>query len=314
MTESARLRKIYENLLLARGLDELMIKLFREGNIPGFVHSGIGQEAISIGALFDARKDDYMMMHHRGFGYQIGKGMDIDRVVAEMCGRVSGYSKGKGGFHMADPSVGALGIGGSVGTCFPLSVGAGLTAQINGRQQVVYCFFGDGTANRETAASSMNLAALWKLPIVFICENNRWGLTVPVERASANPRISERAQGYGMPGITIDGTDVLEVNATVGQAVERARAGEGPTLIECMTYRWMSHAEGYPYFGAEASAEEGRKHCPIEKLEKELDATAEELAQIRQAVDERLKQAYDFALNSPWPAPESALEDVFVGR
>ncbi len=312
--EQERLIGMYEKLLMARGLDEMMISTFQEGNIPGFVHSGIGQEAITIGALFDARQDDYMLMHHRGFGYQVGKGMDIKRVLAEMCGRVTGYSKGKGGFHMADPSVGALGIGGSVGTCFPFAVGAGLTAQINKKEQVVFCFFGDGTSNRETAASSMNLAAVWKLPVIFICENNRWGLTVPIERSSGNPVIADRAAGYGMPGVRVDGTNVLTVNAAVNEAIDRARKGEGPTLIECVTYRWMSHALGYPYFGAEEDAKEGRNHDPIATLKKDIDLPEEKFVEIQEKVKKELQEAHDFAVNSPWPEPESALEDLYFGR
>lgn len=313
MADQSRLIGMYEKLLLARGLDELMIKAFQEGNIPGFVHSGIGQEAITIGALYDARKDDYMLMHHRGFGYQVGKGMDIKKVLAEMCGRATGYSKGKGGFHMADPEVGVLGIGGSVGSCFPLAVGAGLTAQINKKQQVVFCFFGDGTSNRETAASSMNLASVWKLPIIFICENNKWGLTVPLEKSAGNPVIADRAIGYGMPGYRIDGSDVLVVNEEVNKAIERARNGEGPTLIECMTYRWMSHALGYPYYGAEKDAEEGRKnHDPISIQKQRISLSEAEFDSIQAKVDRELDEAYDYAVNSPWPNPEDAYEDLYV--
>lgn len=311
-----RYLRMYELMVATRSLDETLIDLFKAGEIPGFIHAGIGHEAIGVGACFDLNKDDYVYVHHRGFAAYLSKGAEPEKIAAEFCGKETGYSKGKGGFHIAVPEIGIMGIGGSVGTCFPLSVGTGLTAIYNKKQQVIMCFFGDGTANREVAGSSMNMASLWKLPIVFICENNRWAITTSMKNSTATAQLSDRAAGYGMPGVTIDGTDILAVNETINKAVERARRGEGPSFIECMTIRWHPHAEGYPYFGAAKDAEEGPKHCPIEKFRKILAKVAapEEIAAIDAQVEDKMKQVKEFAINSPHPTPESALEDVYAGR
>lgn len=314
MNGKERSLKMYELMLLSRKFDNLLIELFKTGQIPGFIHNGNGQEAIGVGACLDLKEDDYLYIHHRGFAACITKGMDIGKIAAELCGKATGYSGGKGGFHIADLSKGILGISGSVGGCFPLSVGTGLSAQLKKAGQVVVCFFGDGTANREVFGSSLNMAAVWKLPIVFICENNRWAITVPYEKSTSVPQIADRAAAYGMPGQTVDGNDVLVVNEAVNKAIERARAGLGPSLVECMTWRWRPHAEGYPYFGAENDAEEGKKHCPIERYRKllEQDDVSAELSEIEARVDEKIRIAREFAVNSPLPKPEEALEKFYV--
>ncbi len=316
MSSKERYLKMYEKMYLTRRFDQLLQVLFQEGHLPGFIHLCTGQEAATAGAIFDTREDDYIFMHHRGCGYSISRGMDIDKIAAEFCGKATGYSKGKGGFHQADPAKGVLGLGGSLGSNFPLSVGAGLTAQIRGKRQVVLSFFGDGSANRETAGSSMNLASVWKSPVVFICENNRWAISVPYEKSTATPHIADRAAGYGMPGITVDGNDILAVNEAVNAAIERARRGDGPSLVELMLYRWEPHAQGYPYFGADAYLEEAHANDPLKKfmviLEKE--ASKKEIAAVEAGVEEQIKKAYDFAVNSPRPEPEDALGDLYVGR
>jgi len=311
-----RLLKMYELMLLTRGVDETLMDLFKGGHIPGFIHLGIGQEAVPVGACFDLREEDYVFIHHRGFGHSLTKGLSPQKIAAELCGKVTGYSKGKGGFHIADPEKGVMGISGSVGANFPLSVGAGITCQFRKKDQVVLSFYGDGTANREVAGPSMNLASVWKLPVVFICENNGWAITVPMEKSTATPRISDRAAAYGMPGETVDGNDILVVNEAVNRAVERARNGEGPSLIECTTYRWRPHAEGYPYFAAEADAVKGKDFCPIDKLKESLakEATEQELAEVEAKVDAILKETYEFAVNSPQPEPEQALEGLYIRR
>jgi pyruvate dehydrogenase E1 component alpha subunit len=310
-----RLLKMYELMWLTRKYDELIIRLFKENRVPGFFHSGQGQEAVPVGTCADLREDDYVFIHHRGFGYCLAKGMDPERLAAEMCGKATGYSKGKGGFHVADPAKGVLGISGSLGACFPLSVGAGLTAKIRKKRQVVICFFGDGTANRELFHPSLNLAKVWSLPVIFVCENNRWAITVPIATSSATLQVSDRGKAHDIPGFTIDGQDVWAVSEAVREAVQRAREGGGPTLIECMTYRWRPHAEGYPYFGAEKDAEEGRKHCPIrmarEKLLK-LKVSPAEIETIETKVDAQIRKAYDFVLQSPLPAPEEAWEGLYA--
>jgi acetoin:2,6-dichlorophenolindophenol oxidoreductase subunit alpha len=311
-----RLLKMYETMVLSRKFDDLLIDLFHKGQIPGFIHSGNGQEAIGVGSCFDLNEDDYIYITHRGFAHSITKGMAIEKIAAEMCGKATGYSKGKGGFHMGDLSLGVLGISGSLGACFPMSVGTGLTAQIKGKQQVVLCFFGDGSSNREVFHSSLNMAALWKLPIVFICENNRWGITNHISKSVATETIAIRATAYGMPGETIDGNDVQLVNETINKAIALAREGCGPSLIECLTYRWQPHAEGYPYFGAENDAEVGKNYCPINKLAEKLIASGvekSELDAISAAIDVRIELAREFAVNSPFPEISTAWDDFYIG-
>lgn len=316
MSEKNRSLRVYELMLLSRKFDDLLIELFRKGQVPGFIHNGHGQEAIGTGACLDLRQDDYVFIHHRGFAACITKGLSVDRIAAELCGKVTGYSQGKGGFHIADPAKGVMGISGSVGACFPLSVGVGLGAQAKKASQVILCFFGDGTANRELFGSSLNLAAVWKLPIVFICENNSWALTVPYDKSTSVPNISDRAPAYGMPGVTVNGNDVLAVNEAVNAAVVRARAGEGPSLVECMTWRLRPHAEGYPYFDSKKSAEEGKKYCPIEAFKKVLEQEnlLGELGEIEARVGQQINSAREFALNSPMPQPEQALEGLYVNN
>lgn len=316
MIDKTRSLRIYELMLLSRKFDDLLIELFRKGHVPGFIHNGHGQEAIGTGACLDLRRDDYMFMHHRGFAACITKGLSIERIAADLCGKVTGYSSGKGGFHIADPAIGVLGISGSVGACFALSVGVGLSAQAKKADQVVVCFFGDGTANRELFGPSLNMAALWKLPIIFVCENNSWGLTVPYEKSTSVPHIADRAPAYGLPGVTVDGNDVLAVNEAVNHAIDRARAGAGPSLVECMTWRLQPHAQGYPYFDSKKSAEEGKKYCPIERFKKTLEdeELSGELAEIETKVAQQISSARDFAVNSPQPQPEQALEGLYVNN
>lgn len=313
--DAQRLLRMVELMWLTRKYDELIIRLFKENQVPGFFHSGQGQEAIPVGVCLDLRDDDYVFIHHRGFGYCLAKGMDPGKLAAEMCGKVTGYSQGKGGFHVADPAKGVLGISGSLGACFPLSVGAGLTAKLRKKGQVVICFFGDGTANRELFHPSLNLAKVWNLPVIFVCENNKWAITVPLAKSSATLQVSDRGKAHNIPGFTIDGQDVLAVNEAANEAVERARNGKGPTIIEGMTYRWRPHAEGYPYFGAEKDAEEGQKHCPIrmakERLLK-LKVAPEQIEAVEKKVEERIQKAYDFVLQSPLPAPEQAWEGLYA--
>jgi TPP-dependent pyruvate/acetoin dehydrogenase alpha subunit len=306
---------MYELMVLTRKYDELLIRLFKENKLPGFHHSGIGHEAIPVGVCLDLKEEDYLFQHHRGYGYCLVKGLDPGRLAAEICGKVTGYCKGKGGFHVADPSKGVMGISGSLGGCFPLSVGAALTAKLRKTDRVVICFFGDGTANRELFHPSLNLARVWNLPVIFVCENNRWAITVRFEKSTAPVPLGDRGKAHDVPGITIDGTDVLAVNEAANEAIKRAREGKGPSIIECMTYRWRPHAEGYPYFGAEKDAEEGKKHCPIKLAQERLfkmKVSASELEAVEKKIDERMQEAYDFAVKSPYPAPEQAVEGLYV--
>ncbi|MFY9174700.1 MAG: thiamine pyrophosphate-dependent dehydrogenase E1 component subunit alpha [Peptococcia bacterium] len=311
-----RYLKMYEYMLEARRLDEIIIELMKEGQIPGFVHAGIGHEAASVGTYFDLNTDDFLFPHHRCYGAYLAMGGEAKRIAADYTGKVTGYNKGKGGNHIAAPELGIYGVSGTLGSQMPFAVGAALTAVHNNKKQVAVCSFGDGTSNREIMATSLNMAATWNLPVVFVVENNGWGITTSIKNTTAVPNIADRAAGYGLPGITIDGTDILAVNETVNKAVERARNGEGPTLVECKCYRWHSHAEGLPAFAAEEDAQEGRKHDPLKIFRKVLakKASKDEIAAVEAQVEERIKEAKEFAINSPDPKPEDALEDLLVGR
>ena len=311
-----RYLRVYELLVLERCFEECMKELFRSGHIPGFIHLGIGQEAISIGTTLDLRQDDNVFMHHRGFGYMIGKGMPPEKIAAEFCGKMTGASGGKGGFHIADPSIGLYGIGGSLGSSFPLSIGAGISAQFHKKNQVVVNFFGDGSANREVVGSSMNLAAIWKLPVLFVCENNGMAISTSIDRSTATQYISDRCEGYGIPCEVLDGSDVLKVNDAVNRAVKKIREGEGPYFLEFMTRRWEPHAEGYPYFGAEVEDEYKQNNDPITVFRTQaLEVIkGEELDKVEKKVAEIIGEVKKFAIESPLPAPEEALNNFMVRR
>ncbi|MBL6953612.1 MAG: dehydrogenase E1 component subunit alpha/beta [Alphaproteobacteria bacterium] len=226
-----------------RAFEERTIELFAEGAVKGTAHSYIGEEAVAAAVSANLRDDDYMASNHRGHGHCIAKGADMSLMMAELMGRENGYCGGLGGsMHIADLSLGILGANGIVGATMPLATGAALAIKLRGGDQVVVAFFGDGASNQGTFHECSNLASIWKLPILFICENNQYALTTSYRDTTSARQISDRAVGYAMPGITIDGNDAGEVYTVVGEAVERARAGEGPSLIECMTYRWGQHS------------------------------------------------------------------------
>ena len=311
---------MYERMLTIRRFEETAIQLFERGLIRGNVHPCIGQEAVSVGVCAVLRRDDYMTSTHRGHGNCLAKGADPKLMAAELLGKATGYCKGKGGsMHIADFEGGNLGANGIVGGGLPIAVGAGISIQNRGTDQVAVCFFGDGASNQGTFHESLNFAALWKLPVLFVCENNLYALSTPLKEATALPRISDRAMAYGIPGIHVDGNDVLAVYAHAQEAVGRARRGDGPTLLDCATYRFFGHFTGDPGRGityrSKEEMEEWLERCPIKKLYRYLidsgamnDATAREIAARVEAVTEA---AVAFAESSPWPAPEDALQDVF---
>jgi acetoin:2,6-dichlorophenolindophenol oxidoreductase subunit alpha len=312
---------MYERMLTIRRFEETAIQLFERGLIRGNVHPCIGQEAVSVGVCAVLRRDDYMTSTHRGHGNCLAKGADPKLMAAELLGKATGYCKGKGGsMHIADFEGGNLGANGIVGGGLPIAVGAGISIQNRGTDQVAVCFFGDGASNQGTFHESLNFAALWKLPVLFVCENNLYALSTPLREATALPRISDRAMAYGIPGIHVDGNDVLAMYAHAQEAVGRARRGDGPTLLDCATYRFFGHFTGDPGRGvtyrSKEEMEEWLERCPIKKLYRYLidsgamnDATAREIATRVEAVTEA---AVAFAESSPWPAPEDALQDVFA--
>ncbi|MBA7498144.1 Acetoin:2,6-dichlorophenolindophenol oxidoreductase subunit alpha [subsurface metagenome] len=310
--------ELYQKMLKIRLFEENVVRLFAEGFIPGFVHSYIGEEAVAVGVCSCLNKDDYITSTHRGHGHLIAKGGQLNRMMAELFGKKDGYCKGKGGsMHIADFDIGILGANGIVGGSMATAVGVALSVQMRGTKQVIACFFGDGATNRGIFHESLNLASIWNVPVIFICENNLYAISVPQTKAMKIKEISKRADSYGIPGVTVDGNDVLAVRKVVGEAVIRARRNEGPTLIECRTYRWRGHFEGDPdvAYRSKREVEEWKKRCPILSFKKKLyemnvlnDKKAKD---IEQTIKEEIERAIKYAEKNPFPDELSALQDVY---
>jgi 2-oxoisovalerate dehydrogenase E1 component len=331
------LERIYRDLCTVRRFDERVIELFNQGIVKGTAHSCVGQEAIAVGACAALAEDDTIVSHHRGHGHCIAKGADLTRMMAELMGRSTGYCRGLGGsMHLAALDKGILGANGIVGAGAGLGTGAALSAQLRRSGQVCLVFFGDGAANEGIFHEAFNMAALWKLPVVYFCENNRYGLSTAMHESTSIDRLSKRAAGYGMPGETIDGNDVLAVFEAVSRAAERARSGKGPSFIEAMTYRWGDHSmrANLPRYRTEAEETHWRgdndplvraRRLLIERQVREVDADGLEqaaYAAVEAAVDEA-KDApeptladLDGAVTAPHPvfpeapAPDSAGRDL----
>lgn len=318
--DNKRCLKMYEQMLTIRCFEEKAIELFEHNLIRGNIHPCIGQEAVSVGACTPLRRDDFMVNTHRGHGNCIAKGADLRLMMAELFGKSTGYCKGKGGsMHIADFQGGNLGANGIVGGGLPIAAGAGIGIQNRGTDQVAVCFFGDGATNQGTFHESLNLAALWKLPVIFVCENNLYGLSTPVREAVSVAHISDRAMAYGIPGMSIDGNDIIAVQTTMKKAVDRARAGEGPTLLDCITYRFFGHFTGDPGKGITYRSKEEMsqwlERCPIkrfrERLIKEKRITEKMARTMETRVKASIEEAVRFAKESPLPLPEEALQDLF---
>lgn len=306
-------------MLLIRRFEEKVNEKFLTGEIPGFVHLYIGEEAAAVGVCSALIRTDYITSTHRGHGHTIAKGAQVDRCMAELYGRKTGYCKGKGGsMHIADFSVGMLGANGVVGGGFNLATGAALAVQLRKGNNVAVCFFGDGASNRGTFHEALNMASVWKLPAIFVCENNQWASTTPLHEATSVTDISLRAAGYAMPGVMVDGNDVFAVYEAAVEAVERARRGEGPTLLECKTYRIKGHFVGDPeqYRTREEVLDQMESNDPIKKfLQRVLEEGLLEEAQLKeieQCVTEEIQEAVRFAEESPYPDPEEAFDDLYV--
>jgi TPP-dependent pyruvate/acetoin dehydrogenase alpha subunit len=316
---AAEIRRALYLLVLIRSFEERVLSLVSDGSIRGTTHPYVGQEAVAVGACLGLRADDWVVSTHRGHGHLLAKGGDPNPLMAELFGKAGGYGGGKGGTqHMADFSVGFLGSNGITGGGIPIGTGAALSAQLRASGQVVVVFFGDGAANQGTFHESLNLAALWQLPVVYVCENNLYAMSTPVREACAVEHIAERAAAYAMPGVQADGMDVLAVDAAVRPAVERARAGRGPTLIECKTYRFLGHSKSDQrvYRSREEEAA-WRARDPIARLrsaarERGLLNTAELDAAAREAIA-AVDAAVEFARQSPFPAAAALTDGVFSG-
>jgi pyruvate dehydrogenase E1 component alpha subunit len=308
---------LYRTMVRIRRFEERVSREFADGKIPGSVHVYIGEEAVATGAIAHLRRDDYIMSTHRGHGHLVAKGGETNRMMAELFARKTGYCLGKGGsMHIADLDIGMLGAAGIVGSGIPIATGAGLSAQLRGTDQVCICFFGDGASNIGRFHEGINLAAVWCLPVVFICENNLWAVSVPTSCSLNIPDIADRAVGYGIPGVVVDGMDVMAVYEAAGEAVARARQGKGPSLIEAKTYRFRGHFEGDSgTYRPQEEIEEWMKRDPIQTFGDKLFETKVLTKKAADAIDQdalaEMDQAVKFALESPFPEPEEALENVY---
>ena len=309
---------LYERMRLIRAFEERLHEDFATGVIPGFVHLYAGEEAVAVGVCAHLTDRDFITSTHRGHGHCIAKGVEIRSMMAEIYGKATGACKGKGGsMHIADTAKGMLGANGIVGGGGPLSCGSALMAQVRGTDQVTVCFFGDGASNQGTTLESMNLAGVWKLPLVFVCENNRYAQTTASSFSVSGSDIAARAAGFGMPALAVDGQDVFAVREVVGQAVERARSGSGPTFIEAQTYRLFGHFEGDALlYRPEGEEDFHRQRDCLERFRQTvlaqqlLDQT--ELDAVDRRAEETIEEACRFARESPPPDPAATLADVYV--
>ncbi|WP_304508641.1 pyruvate dehydrogenase (acetyl-transferring) E1 component subunit alpha [Anaerotignum sp.] len=311
------MKDMYLRMLRIREFESKAQTLFADGRIPGFVHLYLGEEAVATGVCACLSDEDYITSTHRGHGHIVAKGGDLKFMMAELYGKATGYCKGKGGsMHIADRDKGILGANGIVGAGHNIAVGAGLSAQYRETDQVCICFFGDASTNQGTFHESINLASVWKLPIVFVCENNNYGISMSQSRHQAIKDVADRGAAYGIPGIAVDGNDVLAVYEAASEAVARARKGQGPTLVECKTYRWRGHFEGDPgnYKPKEEQAAWLKKD-PIPRFEaflKENGILSEkELTACVDQVKNEIKEAIQFAEESPDPDVASVVQDIY---
>lgn len=309
--------KLFTKMLEMRLFEEKTSEIYRAGKIPGFIHLYIGEEAVGSGVCTALNKDDFVLSSHRGHCHCIGKGADLGKLMAEICGKTTGYCKGRGGtMHIFARDIGFLGTSGIVGGSIPMSLGPALYSKLNNKKHVTVCFFGDGASNQGTFHESLNLASLWKLPVIFVCENNLYATSVAARRSTSVEDISCRSVGYNMPGIKADGMDVIDVYSKTLESVQKARNGEGPSLIECKTYRFHGHYEGDPGtdYRKDEEVKEWKKKDPIDKIKKilmeEKIVDSKTLNNIEQKIKSDIEKAVDFALNSPDPKPEDALGEV----
>ena len=311
-------KKLYHNMLLIRGFETAAAKQYRDGNMPGFIHLSLGQEACAVGACLALKKEDYITSTHRGHGHCLAKGADPKRMMAELFGKSDGYCKGRGGsMHIADPSVGVLGANGIVGQSLPLAVGAALTAQVKGNSSVALAFFGEGASGAGVVHEAMNIAAIWSLPVVFFCEANRYAELSPYETHCPIDKISQRATSYGFPGVTVNGEDVMEVYRETEKAVARARNGKGPTLVEAKTMRWGGHYEGDPQkYKSAAELENPQSFDPVSFFEKNYSAdygiSASDIRTTYARTEKIIKDAVIFAEKSSLSPSKNIFNDVYA--
>ena len=315
----SKLLNMYELMLDIRDFDLKVNQLVKRGMVPGMTHLSVGEEAANIGALSALNPDDLITSNHRGHGQVIGKGIDLNAMMAEIMGKATGTCKGKGGsMHIADLENGNLGANGIVGGGHGIAVGAAYTQKVKNTGKIVVCFFGDGATNEGSFHEALNLASVWKVPVIFYYINNGYGISTSIKKVTNIEHIYERAVAYGIPGYFIeDGNDVLAVYETFKKAVDYVRKGNGPVLIESITYRWFGHSSSDPgKYRTKEEVDEWKKKDPILKFRKYLVenklATDEELDKLEEVSKQKIEASVEFAKNSPEPTIESAFEDIYA--
>lgn len=311
-------KELFYNMLLIRKFEEKLLESFAYGKLAGSMfHVSIGQEAVPAGVCSVLRKTDYITSTHRGHGHMLIKGGDLNLMMAEMYGRYGGYCKGKGGsMHIADINLGHLGANGIVGGGLAIATGAAYASALRNDGKITVCFFGDGAVNEGIFHESLNMAGVWNLPIVYVCENNRYALSTPMSKTHAAKNVSDRAPAYGMTGISIDGMDVEAVRKIAEEAVDRARKGKGPTLIECKTYRFYGHSRGdASIYRTKKEENAWKSRCPIASYSKKLIAenilTEKVINDMEVKITEKLNMACDFAEKSPYPTIDTLYDDIY---
>ena len=311
-----RVSELYRKLVLIRRFEEKVDEMFRKGKIYGSVHTSVGQEAVAVGVGEALGERDLVMATHRGHGHCLMRKADPKLMMAELFGKATGLCKGKGGsMHIIDVKKGMLGAQGIVGAGMPISTGVGVAIKMQKTGQVIVCFLGDNASNGGPFHESLNVSALWKLPVVFVCENNLYGLSVSVRKSCCVEDIATRAKAYGIPGVVVDGMDVFAIHEAAREAVKRAREGSGPSLIECKTYRFLGHSRGDPPYGPYRTKEEWekwKKKDPLPGFVKQTGLSPDEVQKIETEVGLTIEEAVRFADESPEPELRSALEDIYV--
>ncbi|MCZ6633561.1 MAG: thiamine pyrophosphate-dependent dehydrogenase E1 component subunit alpha [bacterium] len=310
---------MYRGMLRIRHFEEQIWNVYSQGLMHGLAHLYIGQEAVAVGVCSTLRDDDYITSTHRGHGHCVAKGGKLDAMMAEVMGKVTGHCRGKGGsMHIADMSMGILGANGIVGGGFGIATGAALSAKMRKTDQVAVCFFGDGASNQGIFFEVMNMAAIWSLPVIYVCENNQYGEYTPTDSVTAGKQIADRAKPFGIPSAVVDGSDSIAVYEVVEKAVKRARSGKGPSMIECDTYRYRGHHVGDPgtAYRSQEEIDEQMDKDPIKRMEQHLlgkgDVNEDALAEIETAVEQEVLDAVEAAKEAPYPDVKEVTEHVFA--
>lgn len=309
---------MYRRMVLIRQFEDKIYYLFLQGLMPGTIHLSQGQEAVAVGVCFNLRQDDFITTTHRPHGHCLAKGIPAKEMMAELFGKETGCCRGKGGsMHMGDPKWGVLPAIAIVGGNIPIAAGMALAYKFQKSDRVAVSFFGDGASNEGAFHEALNMAAIWDLPVIFVCENNLYGASTHLSKVTKIEHIAKRAEAYGMPGEIVDGNDVLAVHETAQRAVQKARSGEGPTLLECKTYRRGGHSRGDPaHYRPQEEVAQWLERDPIkiarQNLIENAILTTEEVDQIEKEVEVEIEEAVQFAQESPMPLPEDTLQDVYA--